>query len=325
MLALEHLNKAFGDLTLFQDLNYQVFKGDRIALVGENGSGKTTLFRILQNEVTPDSGTVRLGSKVQISYYDQEHSNLNPNNSLFDEISNEFPKMTNTEIRNLLAAFLFTGDDVFQKISSLSGGEKGRLSLAKMMLSEGNLLLLDEPTNHLDLTSREVLENALVHYSGTILFISHDRYFINRIATKVIELENRTLTEYLGNYDDFIAKKNERQNQDVSMNATPSRPASFLDLAPSNRIEVGSKAESRTKKDWLLEKEEKARSQKRISRQKKLEEMIDQTEQRITELDLLLASEEVFTDYERAHEISTKKEELEERLLSYYEELDELL
>ena len=325
VLALEHLNKAFGDLTLFQDLNYQVFKGDRIALVGENGSGKTTLFRILQNEVTPDSGTVRLGSKVQISYYDQEHSNLNPNNSLFDEISNEFPKMTNTEIRNLLAAFLFTGDDVFQKISSLSGGEKGRLSLAKMMLSEGNLLLLDEPTNHLDLTSREVLENALVHYSGTILFISHDRYFINRIATKVIELENRTLTEYLGNYDDFIAKKNERQNQDVSMDAAPSRPASFLDLAPSNRIEVGSKAESRTKKDWLLEKEEKARSQKRISRQKKLEEMIDQTEQRITELDLLLASEEVFTDYERAHEISTKKEELEERLLSYYEELDELL
>ncbi|AVM69375.1 ABC transporter [Lachnospiraceae bacterium oral taxon 500] len=326
VLALEHISKAFGELTLFQDLNYSIFKGDRIALVGENGSGKTTLFRILQNELTPDSGTVRLGKNVQISYYDQEHSNLNPNNSLFDEISNQFPKMTNTEIRNLLAAFLFTGDDVFQKISSLSGGEKGRLSLAKMMLAEGNFLLLDEPTNHLDLVSREVLENALVHYSGTILFISHDRYFINRIATRVAELENLTLTEYLGNYDDFITKKSERQNPVFSGETTPARPASFLDLAPSNRIEPCSgKAESRAKKDWLLEKEEKARSQKRISRQKKLEEMIDQTEQRITELDLLLASEEVFTNYEKAHEISMQKEQLEEKLLGYYEELDELM
>ena len=327
VLALEHINKAFGKLTLFRDLNYQVFKGDRIALVGENGSGKTTLLRILQSEIAPDAGTVCLGKNVQISYYDQEHSNLNPNNSLFDEISDQFPKMTNTEIRNLLAAFLFTGDDVFQKISSLSGGEKGRLSLAKMMLAEGNFLLLDEPTNHLDLVSREVLENALTHYSGTILFISHDRYFINRIATKVAELENQCLTEYLGNYDDFIAKKSERQGLAAAgeMAAAPTRPASFLDLAPSNRVGSSKSEESRAKKDWLQEKEEKARSQKRISRQKKLEEMIDQTEQRIGELDLLLASEEVFTDYEKAHEISMQKEQLEEKLLGYYEELDELI
>ncbi len=334
VLDLENISKAFGELTLFRNLNYQIFKGERVALVGENGSGKTTLFRILQNEVAPDSGTVRLGKNVEVSCYDQEHSNLNMHNSLFEEISDQFPKMTNTEIRSLLAAFLFTGDDVFQKISSLSGGEKGRLSLAKMMLTEGNFLLLDEPTNHLDLVSREVLENALSHYSGTLFFISHDRYFINRIATKVVELENYGLTEYLGNYDDFVEKK--RQLQGLTpiepiepLAASPARPASFLDLAPSNRIapaaEKASEAISSSKKDWLLEKEEKARSQKRLSRQKKLEEMIDRTEQRISELDLLLASEDVFTDYEKAHEISSQKESLEETLLEYYEELDELI
>lgn len=323
VLSLENLGKAFGEVKLFENLNYQIYKGERIAFIGENGSGKTTLFRILQDIVKPDSGVVRLGKNVMISYYDQEHSNLNLNNTLFDEISDQFPSMNNTAIRNLLASFLFTGEDVFKKISTLSGGERGRLSLAKMMLAEGNFLLLDEPTNHLDLVSREVLENALCHYTGTIFFISHDRYFINRIATKVVELENYGLTEYLGNYDDFVSKKSQLQGNDFITNLTSTKPASFLDLAPSNR--VGEKDTGSTKQDWLKEKEAKANQQKKLNRQKKLEELIEQTEQKISDLEYLLASEEVFTDYEKAYEISGEKEALEEKLLSYYEELDEYL
>lgn len=318
------LSKSFGDTVLFKNLNYQIRKGDRIALIGENGTGKTTLFRILQNLQMPDSGEIRLGKNVLISYYDQEHSNLNPQNTLFDEISDEFPSMNNTAIRNLLAAFLFTGDDVFQKISSLSGGEKGRLSLAKMMLSEGNFLLLDEPTNHLDLVSREVLENALNRYTGTIFFISHDRYFINKIATKVVELENYQITEYLGGYDDFLEKKTQLKGED-SLPSLSSRPVSFLDLAPSNLQGVSTEVPSTTKMDWLKEKDAKSKQQKKLNRQKKLEEWIDQTEQKISELEILLTQEEVYSDYQKAFEISYEKEALEEKLLGYYEELDDLL
>lgn len=318
------LSKSFGDTVLFKNLNYQIRKGDRIALIGENGTGKTTLFRILQNLQMPDSGEIRLGKNVLISYYDQEHSNLNPQNTLFDEISDEFPSMNNTAIRNLLAAFLFTGDDVFQKISSLSGGEKGRLSLAKMMLSEGNFLLLDEPTNHLDLVSREVLENALNRYTGTIFFISHDRYFINKIATKVVELENYQITEYLGGYDDFLEKKTQLKGEH-SLPSLSSRPVSFLDLAPSNLQGVSTEVPSTNKMDWLKEKDAKAKQQKKLNRQKKLEEWIDQTEQKISELEILLTQEEVYSDYQKAFEISNEKEALEEKLLGYYEELDDLL
>lgn len=324
VVDLFRLSKAFGDTVLFKDLSYQIRKGERIALIGENGTGKTTLFRILQNIQSPDSGEVRLGKNVMISYYDQEHSNLNPQNTLFDEISDQFPSMNNTAIRNLLAAFLFTGDDVFQSISSLSGGEKGRLSLAKMMLSEGNFLLLDEPTNHLDLVSREVLENALCHYTGTIFFISHDRYFINKIATKVVELENYQITEYLGGYDDFIEKKIQLKGEN-SMPSLSDRPVSFLDLAPSNLQGNRPEIVTSTKMDWLKEKDAKAKQQKKLNRQKKLEEIIDQTEQKISELEHLLTQEEVYSDYQKAYEISSEKESYEEKLLAYYEELDELL
>ena len=209
VLTVEGLGKSFPPLTLFEDLNFSVKRGERVAIIGNNGTGKTTILKILNEIVPPDTGCFHLGSKVHIGYYDQEHHVLHNEKTIFEEISDDFPKLTNTEIRNLLAAFLFTGDDVFKPIQALSGGEKGRVSLAKLMLSEANFLILDEPTNHLDITSKEILEEALSNYEGTVLYVSHDRYFINKTATRILDLTNQKLVNYIGNYDYYLEKKEE--------------------------------------------------------------------------------------------------------------------
>ena len=209
VLTVEHLTKSFPSLPLFEDLNFQIKRGERVAIIGSNGTGKTTILKILNQVIPADNGSFSLGSKVHIGYYDQEHHVLHMEKTIFEEISDDYPKLTNTEIRNLLAAFLFTGDDVFKPISALSGGERGRVSLAKLMLSQANFLILDEPTNHLDITSKEILEEALNNYEGTVLYVSHDRYFINKTATRILDLTNHKLVNYIGNYDYYLEKKEE--------------------------------------------------------------------------------------------------------------------
>ena len=207
VLTVEHLSKSFPSTPLFEDLNFSVKRGERVAIIGNNGTGKTTILKILNQLLPADEGCFHLGSKVHIGYYDQEHHVLHMEKTIFQEIQDDYPKLTNTEIRNLLAAFLFTGDDVFKLVSALSGGERGRVSLAKLMLSEANFLILDEPTNHLDITSKEILEEALNNYEGTVLYVSHDRYFINKTATRILELTNQRLVNYIGNYDYYLEKK----------------------------------------------------------------------------------------------------------------------
>ena len=206
---MEELSKSFPEQTLFTDISFQIKRGERVALIGNNGTGKTTMLKILNDLIPADSGTFTLGSKVQIGYYDQEHHVLHPEKTIFEEISDTYPTLTETEIRNMLAAFLFTNDDVFKLISSLSGGERGRVSLAKLMLSEANFLILDEPTNHLDIASKEILEEALNSYTGTVLYVSHDRYFINQTATRILELTNQAVVNYIGDYDYYLEKKEE--------------------------------------------------------------------------------------------------------------------
>ena len=209
VLSVENLSKSFDSLHLFEDIGFTLKKGEHVAVIGDNGTGKTTILKIINGLLAPDSGTIRLGTNVHIGYYDQEHHVLHMEKTLFEEISDDYPYLTNTEIRNTLAAFLFTGDDVFKRIGDISGGERGRVSLAKLMLSESNFLILDEPTNHLDIASKEILEDALNRYTGTILYVSHDRYFINRTASRILDLSGKTLTNYLGNYDYYTEKKQE--------------------------------------------------------------------------------------------------------------------
>ena len=238
VLMVEHLSKSFPSLPLFQDLNFTIKRGEKVAIIGNNGTGKTTILKILNRLLPADEGSFRLGSKVHIGYYDQEHHVLHMEKTVFEEISDEYPKLTNTEIRNLLAAFLFTGDDVFKPISALSGGERGRVSLAKLMLSEANFLILDEPTNHLDIISKEILEDALKSYEGTVLYVSHDRYFINRTATRILELTNQKLVNYIGNYDYYLEKKEELTSV----------------YAPQLQEEKPLEKMSSTKQDWQQKK-----------------------------------------------------------------------
>lgn len=304
VLSVRHLSKSFEKRTLFDNIDFDIFKGERVALIGGNGTGKSTIFKILTESIIPDSGTVKLGANVHIGYYDQEHSLLVPTNTLVDEISDAHPKMTNTEIRNLLAAFLFTGDDVFKQISSLSGGEKGRLTLAKLMLSEANFLLLDEPTNHLDVVSKEVLEKALYTYEGTLFFISHDRYFINQIATRILELTPTGVRSYPGDYDYYIEKRAEQAAVIAS--------------------EFNSNNENNNKALWLQKKEEEAKKRKLRKQLETIENDITQIEERIQAIDESLCDEAVYTDHVKASELSMEKEHLEAQLLSLYEQWEQL-
>lgn len=308
VLTVEHLSKSFPSLPLFKDLNFTVKRGEKVAIIGNNGTGKTTILKILNHLLSPDEGSFRLGSKVHIGYYDQEHHVLHMEKTVFEEISDDYPKLTNTEIRNLLAAFLFTGDDVFKPISALSGGERGRVSLAKLMLSEANFLILDEPTNHLDIISKEILEDALNNYEGTVLYVSHDRYFINRTATRILELTNQKLVNYIGNYDYYLEKKEELTSI----------------YAPKIQEEKAREKTSSTKLDWQQKKEEQARIRKRENELKKTEKAIEDLESRDKEIDEELAKQEIATDPSKCIPLSSEKAEIAQKLEVLYEKWEEL-
>lgn len=315
VLGVEGLAKSFGSLSLFSDLSFEIKRGEKVAIIGDNGTGKTTLLKILNGVCEPDAGSFTLGSKVHIGYYDQEHHVLHMEKTLFEEISDEYPTLTNTQIRNVLASFLFTGDDVFKRISDLSGGERGRVSLAKLMLSEANFLILDEPTNHLDITSKEILENALNQYTGTVLYVSHDRYFINETASRILELTGNTLVNYIGNYDYYLEKKEELTRIYAPQAADRTAAGLFGNAiaAPAGM------EESDVKRDWKQQKEEQARERKRQNDLKKTEEQIQALETRDGELDELLAKPEVYSDAARCMELNNEKYEISQKLEKLYE------
>ncbi|MBH1942223.1 ABC-F family ATP-binding cassette domain-containing protein [Mobilitalea sibirica] len=326
VLSITGLSKSYGNLKLFSDLSFDIKRGEKVAIIGNNGTGKTTILKIINGLVAADAGEIKLGSKVQIGFYDQEHQVLDPDKTLFDELQDTYPHLDNTTIRNILAAFLFTEDDVFKRIKDISGGERGRVSLAKLMLSEANLLILDEPTNHLDIVSKEILENALNHYSGTVLYVSHDRYFINKTATRIMDLTEQTLLNYIGNYDYYLEKKPEielaylgksKDNQSVSTaNKTGAFgfPATTLSSIASPDLGSDTDSISDNKLTWQQQKEEQARQRKRKSDLKKTEDEIHLIETRNEEIDLLLTKEEIYTDVSKLIELNNEKKENEARL-----------
>ena len=305
VLDVTDLTKAY-DRKLFTDVSFSLRRGDHVAIIGDNGTGKTTILKIINNIVSADSGDIKLGTNVCIGYYDQEHHVLHDDKTIFEEISDDFPTLTNTEIRNMLAAFLFTGDDVFKPIHNLSGGEKGRVSLAKLMLSEANLLILDEPTNHLDITSKEILENALNNYTGTLLYVSHDRYFINRTADRILELNNQGLTEYLGNYDYYLEKRDNNISEGT------------LKVSPNN---IKNEAAAL---DYKAQKAEAARIKKLNNDLSKLEDKIAVVEQSISEIDAWLNDSSNGTDTAGLIKKQKEKESLDEELLNLYDKWEEL-
>lgn len=309
VLKVEHLAKSFPGNLLFSDLNFTISRGEKVAIIGDNGKGKTTILKILNELEAADAGAFTLGSRVHIGYYDQEHQLLHMDKTLVEEISDVYPDMTGTEIRNILAAFLFTGDDVFKRIHDLSGGERGRLALAKLMLSKSNFLILDEPTNHLDITSKEILEEAIRNYSGTVLYVSHDRYFINQTASRILELKNQTVINYIGNYDYYLEKAEELTKVYAP---TPSNPGSQQPDTASSR------------ESWARQKEEQAKERKRQNELKKTEDQIASLEKRSAEIDTLMSKEEIFTDVAKCLELSNEKASVVEKLDMLYEKWAEL-
>ena len=325
VLMLSGLAKSFPTQDLFSGLDLLIKKGEKVALLGDNGTGKTTLLKIVRGLLTPDSGTVRFGAKVCVGYYDQEQQNFNENNTLFDEISDAYPSMSNTEIRNTLAAFCFIGDDVYQQISSLSGGERGRLSLAKLMLSEANFLLLDEPTNHLDIIGREILEDAIRAYTGTVFYVSHDRYFVNRTATRVLELTHNMILSYDGNYDDYLNFKERKEAVAFGTQAAYEGGAGTAASGNTGNRTVSSFAPvSESKLDWKEQKEVQAQERKKQNRIAALEKTIEECESRIAEIDELMASPEVCTNSYRLNELGQERESIDDKLLEAMTEWEEL-
>ena len=313
VLSIESLGKRFDSQVLFHDISFEIKRGEHVAIIGDNGTGKTTLLKILNQVVEPDSGSFTLGSKVQIGYYDQEHHVLHNEKTIFDEISDDYPTLTNTQIRNTLAAFQFTGDDVYKLIRDLSGGEKGRVSLAKLMLSEANFLILDEPTNHLDITSKEILEQALNEYTGTVLYVSHDRYFINQTATRILELVNQTFVNYIGNYDYYLEKKEELTAAYATPAADQTVPQNTTESTPSD-----------SKLSWQEQKELQAKERKRKNELKKTEDRIAVLEERNVEIDELMTQEEVYSNSVKCQELALEKDANNTELEELYEKWEEL-
>ena len=304
VLQAAGLSKSFGERHLFQDLNFEIKRGEHVAIMGDNGTGKTTLLKIINGMLPPDTGQVLLGSNVQTAYYDQEHQVLHGEKTLFEELSDTYPQMDNTRIRNVLAAFLFTGEDVFKRISDLSGGERGRVSLAKLMLSKANFLLLDEPTNHLDLFSKEVLEGAIRDFPGTVLYVSHDRYFINRTATRILELTQHKLLNYIGNYDYYLEKK-----QDVER----------ANLLIPNSEKAAPPPSSTGRDHWKSSKAESAKLKKQREQLQKCETSIEETEQRITEIEKKFEDPAIQTNVGELMQLQKQKDVLSEKLDSLME------
>ena len=310
VLTVEGLSKAFPGQTLFTDINFEIKRGEHVALIGNNGTGKTTILKILNGIVDADAGRFALGSKVQIGYYDQEHHVLHMEKTIFQEISDTYPTLTETEIRNMLAAFLFTGDDVFKLISSLSGGERGRVSLAKLMLSEANFLILDEPTNHLDIASKEILEEALNSYTGTVLYVSHDRYFINQTATRIMDLTNQAIVNYIGDYDYYLEKKDE-----MTRIYAPAQETAAQEVKENV---------SETKLTWQQQKEEQALKRKRENELKKVEARIEELETRDKEIDETMVLPDICTNVAECTKLSREKAAIAEELEGLYEKWEEL-
>lgn len=304
VLSVEGLSKSFGSRKLFENVSFEIKKGEKVALIGNNGTGKTTILKIINHIIEADSGKVRLGANVEIGYYDQEHNVLHMDKTAFEEIGDAYPDMSNTQIRNMLACFLFTGDDVFKKIGDLSGGERGRVSLAKLMLSNANFLILDEPTNHLDIMSKEILESALNRYTGTVLYVSHDRYFINKTAGRIIELSANTVTNYIGNYDYYLEKR------DI--------------LAPKEIKAAKEEKSTAVKDDWKAQKEEQARIRKRQSDIAKIEKSIEKLEAENAGIDEQLALPEVYTDVPKLMKLNERKQQIDAELTKLYEEWETL-
>ena len=315
VLTVEHLSKSFDSHKLFTDVNFEIKRGEHVAIIGDNGSGKTTLLKILNGLVPADQGTFRLGSNVEIGYYDQEHHVLHSEKTLFEEISDDYPYLNNTQIRNVLAAFLFTGEDVFKRISDLSGGERGRVSLAKLVLSTANFLILDEPTNHLDIMSKEILEDALNGYEGTILYVSHDRYFINRTAHRILDLTEGQFVNYVGNYDYYLEK------HDTVMAAIEANAPQNADADSGVAAKA---AESEVKLDWKAQKEEQARLRKKENDLKKCEEKIAELEARISEIDTEMSDPTIGTQVAKLQELTKEQAACQEQLEKLYEQWEEL-
>jgi ATP-binding cassette, sub-family F, member 3 len=306
VLTVDNLTKGFDGTVLFDNISFQIKRGERVALIGSNGTGKTTILKLINGIIPADSGSIYLGAKVNIGYYDQEHHVLDPDKTIFDEIRDAYPDLNNTQIRNTLAAFLFTNEDVFKYIKDLSGGERGRVSLAKLMLSNANFLILDEPTNHLDITSKEILENALNSYTGTVLFVSHDRYFINSTATRIIELANKTVVNYIGNYDYYLEKKDILGAKPITNNASKSSSSAISKL------------------NWQEEKVKQAQQKKIKNEIKRTEERMALIEAEIEELDNMYADPAISSDTAKLMEIHTRKEALSKELDELYDKWGEL-
>ena len=297
---------GYGERILFKDLNLDIYRGEKVALIGANGIGKSTLFKIIMNEIAPLSGNIKFGTNVNVSYFHQEQKTLTLDNTIIDEIWEDNKHLTQTDLRSMLGAFLFEGEEVFKKISTLSGGERARVAILKLILSNANLLLLDEPTNHLDIDSKEVLEEALSGYTGTIFTISHDRYFLNTVVDKVLVLDENGITEYLGNYDYYIEKKKQVQEM--------------------NNVEViEEKTKTQLKEEKKKEREQREAEKKNRVKRQNIEKEIEETEAKIEEMDILLCQEEVYSNPEKSKDVSQQKASLEEKLSALYEEWESLM
>ena len=306
VLQLRDISMGYGERILFKDLNLDIYRGEKVALIGANGIGKSTLFKIIMNEITPLSGDIKFGTNVNVSYFHQEQKTLNLDNTIIDEIWEDNKQLTQTSLRTMLGAFLFEGEEVFKKISTLSGGERARVAILKLILSNANLLLLDEPTNHLDIDSKEVLEEALSSYTGTIFTISHDRYFLNTVVDKVLVLDENGITEYLGNYDYYIEKKKQVQEM--------------------NTVEViEEKTKTQLKEEKRKEREQREAEKKNRVKRQNIEKEIEETEAKIEEMDVLLCQEEVYSNPEKSKDVSLQKASLEEKLSALYEEWEPLM